>query len=295
MALDASPHVAFWSRYQPGLQLVENGRGTSEVRTARYALEPDIIEMARFSEWTGKNVLEIGCGIGTDAVEFVRNGARYTGVDFSPTAVAAATRRLGRLQRGGVVVQASADALPFQPESFDLVYSNGVLHHIQDVGAAVAEMSRVLRPRGVAVAMLYHGRSINYCMTIRVVRRVLAPILLIPGGINAVHALTKEPEERLVRYSQRLREEGPRYLLDRSLFVSESTDGPDNPLSRVYSEREAQRLFSDFSDVRTAVRYLNLRSYPCGSQMSQTSVGNWLERRVGWHLWVTAMKRERSC
>ena len=81
-----------------------------------------------------------------------------------------------------------------------------------------------------------------------------------------------------------------RDLTDRELFLSNNTDGPGNPLSKVYSAGEARQLFSGFDQVMTAVRYLNLRIYPAGERLASMALSRWLERRIGWHLYVTAIK-----
>ena len=65
----------------------------STLERERYLLEPDIQEFAAFESWGDKDVLEGGCGIATDGLQFARAGARYTGIDFSPTALDLARRR----------------------------------------------------------------------------------------------------------------------------------------------------------------------------------------------------------
>ena len=85
-----------------------------------------------------------------------------------------------------------------------------------------------------------------------------------------------------------LREHGLGYLRDRQLFLNNNTDGPGNPLSKVYSRDEARALFTGWHDVRTAVRFLNLRIFPRGDAIAATPVARELERRVGWHLYVRA-------
>src|SRR4051794_30369962 len=148
--------------------------------------------MARFDAWRDRDVLEAGCGIGTDGVRFARAGARYTGIDFSATALALARRRFGEQRVGGTLLEGSITELPFGDGSFDLVYSNGVIHHVPDAARAVAELRRVLRPGGEVVAMVYHRRSLNYRATILGVRRLLAAVLLVPGGVALARRLTGE-------------------------------------------------------------------------------------------------------
>jgi ubiquinone/menaquinone biosynthesis C-methylase UbiE len=289
-ATDEDRYSAFWSNYQPGL--AEFQAGTSdEVCRRRYRSEPDILEMAQFERWRGRDVLEVGCGIGSDALGFVESGAVYSGIDFSPTAVDIARKRLAACGYKPDVVQADATRLPFSDGSFDLVYSMGVLHHIPDVEKAVEEIERVLRPGGEAIVMLYHARSFNHVITIQALRRPLAPLLLVPGGVTLVSRLTQEPRERVEHYRQRIRGHGFGYLTDNASFVSESTDGPGNPLSRLYTRDSASRLFTRFAHVNVDVRYLNLRRFPLLRDLEGRSIARPLERRIGWHLWVRASRQ----
>ncbi len=284
----------FWTEYQPGFRATDEEVGTPEffreVERSRYAYEPHIPEMARFGEWSGRDVLEAGCGMATDGVNFARAGARYTGMDFSPTALELAQRRFDLEGRVGTFVQGSITDLPFDDGSFDLVYSNGVIHHLPQTEAVVREFHRVLRPGGTAIVMLYHRASFNYVVSIMLVRRALAALLLVPGAPEAIARVTGEPPELLDAHRGLLAEHGTRYLRDRSLFLSHNTDGPGNPLSKVYSRDDAGGLFQDFGDIRTTVRFLNLRSYPGGHALAATELGRRLERRWGWHLWIHARK-----
>jgi SAM-dependent methyltransferase len=97
VSADADARRAFWTGYQPGTRGARAPLGSpaflADVEAHRYALERDIYELEGFERWIKCDVLEAGCGIGTDAVQFVRAGARYTGVDFSPTALELARRR----------------------------------------------------------------------------------------------------------------------------------------------------------------------------------------------------------
>ena len=257
----------------------------------RYALEPHILELARFDAWGGKDVLEVGCGIGTDASRFARAGARYSGVDLTETAIELARRRFELAGLTGSFRQADAGRrLPFGEAAFDLVYANGVIHHMRDAAAAVGEFHRVLRPGGTAIVMLYHRGSLNYRFNILVVRRLLAASLVVPGAQRLMGRLARADAGLVADHRQLLQRYGLRYLTDAGLFLSNNTDGPGNPLSRVYSRREARDLFGAFETVDFAIRFLNLRLYPKGDVLAATRVARLLERRIGWHLYVIATK-----
>jgi hypothetical protein len=138
--------------------------------------------------------------------------------------------------------------------------------------------------------MVYHSGSLNYRFTILIVRRALGTALLIPGFGFLAARLTHENQEVFGGHRQLMRRYGRRYLTDKQLFLNNNTDGPGNPLSKVYSRRDAGELFADFSSVTSSIRYLNLRLYPGGERFSRTSMGQRLERTLGWHLCVSATK-----
>lgn len=286
---------SFWTGYQPGFRATAARVGSAtffaEVEAHRYALEPHIAELVDFERWAGTDVLEAGCGIGTDGIRFVRVGARYTGIDFSPTALALARRRLELEGGSGRFVRGSVARLPFADASFDLVYSNGVIHHLPDTARAIGEFQRVLRPGGTALVMVYHRNSFNFYVSIMSIRRVLASIVLVPGADRAVARLTGEAPEVLEGHRELLRTHGPRYLTDPALFLHHNTDGPGNPLSKAYTAPNMRRAFSQFAVVDTQLRFLNLRAYPMGRRLEQLVWVRQLGRRYGWHLWIRATRR----
>ncbi len=130
-------------------------------RAARYALEPYLPHFARFGDAAGRDVLEIGVGMGADHVEWARSAPRsLIGLDLTERAIAHTRERLRELELDSRLLVADAEQLPFADASFDLVYSWGVLHHSPDTPRAIEELFRVLRPGGVARVMIYHSRSI---------------------------------------------------------------------------------------------------------------------------------------
>jgi ubiquinone/menaquinone biosynthesis C-methylase UbiE len=292
------PERRFWTEYQPGFRAARSPVGTraffEEVTAQRSIREPHIPDVVGFHRWAGRTVLEAGCGIGTDGARFAAAGARYTGLDFSTSALDLARTRFRLDGFPGRFVQGSVTALPFATGTFDLVFSHGVVHHVRDTEAAIREFHRVLKPGGTALVMVYHRRSFNY-LTIMVLRRALVLLLLLPGAVRLVSKLTGESEEVLAGHRVLLSEHGLRYILDGSLFLSHNTDGPGNPLSKVYSRREADRVFGAlFPGVTTDVRYLNLRLYPGGARLERTVLARRLERRFGWHLYVEARKQRAT-
>ncbi len=125
----------------------------------RYELEPEILSFAEFDSGAGKQMLEIGVGMGGDFARWLRAGADATGVDLTERAVAITRHRLEAEGLEAELRVADAEALPFDDNRFDLVYSWGVLHHTPDTRRAVDEARRVLKPGGCLKLMMYNRRS----------------------------------------------------------------------------------------------------------------------------------------
>lgn len=133
-----------------------------EISAARYRLEPFIPGFADFAGASDKTMLEIGVGAGADFQNWCRHARHSTGVDLTEKAIALTIERLelNSVPRERYALQtADAENLPFEDESFDLVYSWGVLHHTPDTKRAFREVYRVLKPGGVVKAMIYHVPS----------------------------------------------------------------------------------------------------------------------------------------
>lgn len=108
----------------------------------------------RPEDLNGKLVLDVGCGMGRFAEVATRWGARVVGIDLSAAAEMAAKNLSNR---EFVAFQADVFALPFAPESFDLIYSLGVLHHTPDCEQAVKVLAKFLKPGGTLAVWLYSG------------------------------------------------------------------------------------------------------------------------------------------
>jgi ubiquinone/menaquinone biosynthesis C-methylase UbiE len=133
---------------------------SDEMEERRYANEPFVHAFAQFTRWRGKRVLEIGCGAGTDCLQFARAGADMCAIDITGRAAKITQKRLAVNGVSASIGVGDAEMLPFEDCVFDLVYSWGVLHHTPDTKKAIGETHRVLKPGGRIVLMLYHRHSI---------------------------------------------------------------------------------------------------------------------------------------
>lgn len=283
---------AFWQENPCGTKFADAPPGSRRfyelVEQHRYQKEWHIPDAAGFANAKGLRVLEIGCGLGTDGAQFAKAGAVYTGVDLTTAAIELAHKRFELFELPGTFQTGDAEALGFPDDTFDIVYSHGVLHHTPDTAGAVKEVHRVLKPGGRAIVMLYHRDSYNYRVNISMLRRAGVHLLRWNGGMKFVHLITGESQEALREHARRLKRESS--YLSSSEFLSQNTDGAGNPLARVYSRSEARELFKDFAKVEVRTHFLNKRWLPILGPILPRSIEEKMASRWGWHLWVYARK-----
>ncbi len=135
-----------WHRYQKTQLDHDEVRESDHHFRIKTGLRPE--------ELQGKLVLDVGCGMGRFAEVATRWGARVVGIDLSAAAEVAAKNLANR---EFVAFQADVFGLPFAPESFDIIYSVGVLHHTPDCEAAVKSLDKYLKPGGILAVWLYSG------------------------------------------------------------------------------------------------------------------------------------------
>lgn len=240
----------------------------------RYGRERHIPGCLDRIDWHDKRVLEIGLGQGAESEQLIRRGARWSGLDLTEESVRRVRARLAvRELPHDAVKHGSAVAIPWPDNSFDIVFSHGVLHHIPDIHTAQAEIHRVLKPGGLLVAMLYARRSLNYQVSIRLIRRAM---------LAAAYPLRRT---RLASRSSMLRQHlthaertGLREYLRLDTFTHRNTDGPLNPYTKVYSLADVARDFPAFDVTDSYQRYLHAPPLPVHRLPG--------ERGLGWHLWV---------
>lgn len=221
-----------------------------EVRNKKYYVEPHILKFADFDMWKGKRVLEIGCGIGTDAIEFAKAGADYTGIDISDDSLSIAKKRFEVYNLNGNFfnLDATDDNLP-QLGSFDLIYSFGVLHHYPNVDKIINSVSNMLVSNGKFKFMVYAENSWKYAM--------------IKQGLAQFEAQADCP------YAEVYTKEKIHQLLDKK-FTIDSIKQDHCFMYQVEPYKQGQyKLESWFEQMPLSVRHA-------------------VEKELGWHLLITA-------
>jgi len=138
-----------------------------EVEARKYFVEPHIPTFADFGIWKAKKVLEIGCGIGTDAINFARAGAIYTGVELSSASLELTRKRFeifGQEAHNLLIGNAEEIADLFRGQTFDLIYSFGVLHHTPSIENSLASIRKISGSETTLRIMVYAKNSYKQAM-----------------------------------------------------------------------------------------------------------------------------------
>lgn len=240
-----------------------------EVEARKYFVEPHIPRFAKFERWGGKKVLEIGCGIGTDTVNFARHGAMVTAVDLSRKSLEIAEQRIAVYKLGGNVsfYQGSAEALrQFLPvDEYDLIYSFGVIHHTPHPEQVLDELRHYAGQHTTLKVMIYH----------RYAWKVFSILLTYGKGrfwnlseIVARHSEAQTGCPVTLTYTRRTAKE----LIERKGFrVTEMW------VDHIFPYRVADYV---------QYRYVKARPF----RWMSAKMMRRLERQFGWHLCVTASR-----
>jgi ubiquinone/menaquinone biosynthesis C-methylase UbiE len=229
----------------------------SEIEADRYGnYAPWMPEVMEFSDHGGEKVLEVGGGLGVDLAQFASHGATVTDVDLSAGHLALAEEHFRLRGIEGSFIHHDGEDLPFGDASFDLVYSNGVIHHTPNTVTMVSEMYRVLRPGGRVIVMVYAENSLNYWRTI-VYWRGLKEGQLGDSSLGAI--------------------------LSRSVENS-GTDA--RPLVKVYTRARLRQLFRQFTNIELVQKQLHPDELPRLLRPFRSAI----ERVAGWNLIIKATK-----
>jgi ubiquinone/menaquinone biosynthesis C-methylase UbiE len=151
----------FWNADPCGSRYLGDRADFEAHARARYQLEPYIHEFAGFAQSGGQHVLEVGVGMGADYLEWLKAGAQATGVDLSSASLEQAKRRCEMAGYAADLRVSDAEHLPFPDNTFDIVYSYGVMHHSPDTAQCIREAWRVLKHGGALRIMIYHHPSLT--------------------------------------------------------------------------------------------------------------------------------------
>ncbi len=216
-------------------------------------------EVMEFDQHPGEQVLEIGSGIGTDLAQFAKNGAMVTDVDLAAGHLALAKENFHLRGLAGRFIQHDAENLPFEENSLDVVYSNGVIHHIPNTKRVVEEIYRVLKPGGKVIVMVYALNSRHYWQK-----------LVIDEGLK---------KNLLEEYSMG-------EIMSRTVEISKKGA---KPLVKVYTGKKLRTLFADagFKDIDICKCQLMPDEIP--SLLKWMPVGL-AGKLMGWNLVIKARK-----
>jgi ubiquinone/menaquinone biosynthesis C-methylase UbiE len=235
------------------------------IRAFRFRVyAPWIESVIRFAEWHGKDVLEIGAGLGSDHFQFAANGNRMTALDLSREHLRHTAKHLQLEGLSTVPVYGDAESMPFDDATFDLVYAFGVLHHTPHPELAITEIRRVLRPGGTAIISVYHRDSWFFWLN----------TLLVQGVLKL----------GIVR-------KGWRGLLSDIEYRSDPNGA--RPLVKLYSRGRCRQLVAGFRDVVVQAAGVDFHHFWRFSWLLKGRSRDDLEKRFGnrgWYLLVTARK-----
>ena len=239
-----------------------------QVEARKYFVEPHIPVFAEFPRWNGKKVLEIGCGIGTDTINFARHGANVTVAELSEKSMAVAVQRaqvFGLDDRIAFHNGNAEELSAFVPvEPHDLVYSFGVIHHSPHPERILEQVQRYLKPGGTLKLMVYNRHSWKvFWMVLKYGR----------GNFRRMRELIAEHSE--------------------AQFGS--------PVTYAYTESELRKLLARYGYRVTEAFVDHVFPWRIPDYLEYRYVKVWyfrwlpepvlraLERRFGWHLCATAV------
>ena len=245
-----------------------------EVEARKYRVEPHIPRFAEFERWNGARVLEVGCGIGTDTINFARAGAHVTAVDISAKSLELAQRRAevyGLANRINFV-QGDAEHLfdVLKVAAYDLVYSFGVIHHTPHPDRAMAQIATYYVRPGTELRLMVYNRDSWKALGIWLSRFYRGTDLF--ASIDDLIARYSEAQTGCPVTYTYTRESVRRRLLGAAFKVQSITR------EHIFPYR-----VSDY------VEYRYVKALPWS--ITPGPVMRWLEHQLGWHLCVKAVAR----
>jgi ubiquinone/menaquinone biosynthesis C-methylase UbiE len=225
----------FWNDHLCGSQFVLKEKFTPEFfndyRAYRYKVEHHLPKIINSIDSSNKDVLEIGLGVGADGTVWAKKSKSYTGIDLTEEAMYSTTKHLELLGLKGRVFKGNAEDMPFNNESFDLVYSQGVLHHTTSIENTFKEIHRILRKDGSFLIMLYTKDSFNYWVRIQFYFRLRMIFEIFKNSLGI-----KSNKVWSLHYNN-FKKAGWHYLSWKE-FPHHCTDGPECTIANIYYKKE---------------------------------------------------------
>lgn len=238
------------------------------VTRRKFKVEPHIPGFAGYTSWAGARVLDAGCGIGTDTIQFSKAGACVTAVDLSGASLKIARKRcvaetcIMDVRFYQADLEHMSAVVPV--ESYDLIYSFGVLHHTPRPEKALQELLRYTKPGTIFKVMLYYRNS----------TKAWGALWKTLGQIG-----TLTPDERIARFS-------------------EAQTGC--PVTWTFTKRQARRLMATMGleilelriehifpyKVMAYIEYRYEKAFPWN--VTPPWLFRHLQRLWGWHMLITA-------
>ncbi len=251
-------------------------------------LYPQLDWQYGFARADGKRTLEVGCGMGFNAQRLAECGARLTVMDLASQAVHLTRERFALRGLPADFLIADAEHLPFVLNSFETVFSSGVIHHSPDTAAAAREIVRVTAPGGSDIVMIYHRDSIWFWWNIFFKLGALMWLLNnLPAAVRAPILV------RFPRWQHYILSPGRRLTLNDLIRSGTDFGGLLNPISRIYTRATARKLFAELTKIHFTVSDTTFQPFAASPGLL-IAIGrrlkNWLNRRFGFFLTVHGVK-----
>lgn len=232
-----------------------------EVERHRYSTHPWILEHIKKFDLKNKKVLEIGFGMGTDHLSLAKRGGNMYGIDLTPGNLEITKRRFELNNCKSELTTGDAENLHYQDNSFDFVYSFGVVHHSPDTQRIISEIYRVLKPGGKCWITVYHKNSIFFWWSVFFVDWILK------GGFKR-----ESIKERLSRV--------------------EYPNNNSNMVIRLYTKRKFATMFSTagFRGVHLSIDHLIIEDIIYLGKYIPDAILKYLAKLFGWYVIVEAVK-----
>jgi SAM-dependent methyltransferase len=154
---------AYWGRRIHDLEISSHPPGSpgffADLDEYHFDKLRHLLTLVDFDGYSGRRVLDVGCGTGVDLVRFARGGAFATGVDIADSAIALARENLRHQSLSASLCVGDGERLPFPGGTFDFVFAHGVVQYTSCDRALVEECRRVLKPGGTAFFQVYNRVS----------------------------------------------------------------------------------------------------------------------------------------